>query len=84
MRLSLYHYRMAKISMSVPDDDLAEIDAYADGNRTAFMVAAALERARVMRRAFEDAEIAELCATNAASDPALVADWETAIADGLD
>jgi hypothetical protein len=74
---------MAKISMLIKDDDLAEIDAQAGGNRTAFMVEAALERARHRRRDFEDAEIERLCAENADETLAVYRDWEVTMADGL-
>jgi uncharacterized protein (DUF1778 family) len=50
---------MARISLSVRDSDLSEIDAEAAGNRTSFMVTAALERARRLRRERVDREIEE-------------------------
>ena len=75
---------MAKISMLVPDDALAEIDASAGGNRTAFMVAAALRRAREMRRLQEDEEVAAACIARPKADAALMRDWEVTTADGLD
>jgi hypothetical protein len=74
---------MAKISMLVPDDALAEIDASSGGNRTAFMIAASLQRARDLRRLREDEEIAELSAANAAADIALAREWEATAEDGL-
>ncbi len=74
---------MAKISMIIPDDALAEIDASAAGNRSAFMLAAALERARRERRQREDAEIAELCSANAKLDAAVDSDWSSTSGDGL-
>lgn len=75
---------MAKVSMLIPDDALAEIDASAGGNRTAFMVAAALRQAREIRRLREDAEIAAECIANAAADAQLMRDWDVTSADGLD
>lgn len=75
---------MAKISMLIPDDALAEIDASSAGNRTAFMIAASVQRARDLRRLREDEEIAELSAANAAADIALAREWEVTAADGLD
>ena len=75
---------MAKISMLVPDDALAEIDASAAGNRTAFMVAAALRQAREIRRLREDEEVAAACIANAEADAQLMRDWEVTTADGLD
>jgi hypothetical protein len=74
---------MAKVSMLIPDDALAEIDASADGNRSAFMIAAALQRARDLRRLREDEEIAASCAENADADAALAKEWDTAVGDGL-
>ncbi|MFY9778981.1 MAG: hypothetical protein WAJ85_00545 [Candidatus Baltobacteraceae bacterium] len=74
---------MAKISMLIPDEALAEIDASAGGNRTAFMLAASLERARRERRRREDEEIAELCAANEAADAAVDAEWSGTSGDGL-
>ena len=70
--------------MLIPDDALAEIDGCSGGNRTAFMIAAALRQAREMRRLSEDAEIAELCAANAEADLELLRDWEVTNLDGLD
>lgn len=75
---------MAKISMLVPDDALAEIDASAGGNRTAFMIAAALRRARDLRRLREDEEIAAECAANAQLDLHVLREWEVTNLDGLD
>ncbi len=75
---------MAKVSMLIPDDALAEIDASAAGNRTAFMVAAALRQAREMRRLREDEEIAAACIANAAADLKVLRDWEVTNLDGLD
>lgn len=75
---------MAKVSMLIPDDALAEIDASADGNRTAFMVAAALRQARELRRLREDAEIAAECVANPEVDAQLMRDWDVTSADGLD
>lgn len=74
---------MAKISMLIADELLAEIDAQAGGNRTAFMVAAALERARAVHRQRVDREIAESVDANPDDDLALYRDWEATMADGL-
>ncbi|MBC5800874.1 MAG: hypothetical protein GIX03_12195 [Candidatus Eremiobacteraeota bacterium] len=70
--------------MAVPPETLAEIDQWSGGNRTAFMLSAAVARARMMRRASEDAEIADACATNAEADRMLCADWESTIGDGIE
>jgi hypothetical protein len=75
---------MAKISMLVPDEALSEIDASANGNRTAFMIAAALDRARQVRRERLDSEIAAACAANAERDLAVYREWEATIGDGLE
>ena len=75
---------MAKISMLIPDDALAEIDESAGGNRTAFMLAAALRQARELKRLREDEQIAAECAANAERDLAICRDWEVANLDGLD
>lgn len=75
---------MPRISMLVPDDALAEIDASAEGNRTAFMVAAALRQAREMQRLREDGEVAAACVAHRREDAQLMRDWDVTIADGLD
>ena len=74
---------MPKISMLIPEDALAEIDASSGGNRTAFMIAASLQRARDLRRLRDDDEVAELSAANAAADVALARQWEGTGQDGL-
>jgi hypothetical protein len=74
---------MAKISMLIADGQLAEIDAQAAGNRTAFMVAASLSRARSLRREQLDQEIAESLAADAESDLAIARDWDVVSVDGL-
>ena len=75
---------MAKISMLIPDDALAEIDESAGGNRTAFMLAAALRQAREMRRLREDEEVAAACIAHPERDAQLMRDWEITMADGID
>ena len=75
---------MAKISLSVDDALLAEIDAQAGGNRTAFMVAASLERARALHRERVDRELAAILDADVDADMALYRDWESTLADGLD
>lgn len=74
---------MAKISMLIPDDALAEIDDAAGGNRSAFMVAASLRRARDLQRLREDEEVAAQCSENAAADAELSREWEDTSADGV-
>jgi hypothetical protein len=75
---------MAKISMIVPDDLLAKIDAEANGNRTAFMVSAAMEVAKRTRRERIDREIAADTDANEEADAQVYSDWECTLADGLD
>lgn len=75
---------MAKISMVIPEAALAEIDASANGNRTAFMIAAAIERARKIQRQRIDEEVAESCRRNAKADLELYREWECTLGDGLD
>jgi hypothetical protein len=71
-----------KISMTVPEDDLALIDEFSGGNRTAFMVGASVERAKALRRAAIDDEIARCLAADDLSE--LVSEWDGAVADGLE
>jgi len=75
---------MPKISMLVPEEALAEIDAQAGGNRTSFMVAAAIERARRLKREQIDREIAADLIANADRDEEVYREWEPTLADGLD
>jgi len=75
---------MAKISMLIGDAELAEIDGQAGGNRTAFMVAAALERARALKRQRIDEEIAASLRESEEADARVDRDWEVTLADGLD
>lgn len=75
---------MAKISLLVPDAFLEEIDAQAEGNRSSFMVTAALERARRLRRDRIDAEIAASLSADADLDAKMLHAWEATTADGLE
>ena len=79
-----YTNDMAKISMVIPDDLLAKIDAEANGNRTAFMVSAAIEVAKRSHRERIDREIATDVTENADADAQVYSDWECTLADGLD
>ena len=72
-----------KISMLIPDEDLALIDAVAVPNRTAFMIKAAKEAALRVQREREDQEIARICTENAERDRALAEEFAAADADGL-
>jgi hypothetical protein len=74
---------MAKISMVVPDADLALIDEVASPNRTAFMVAAAKAAAMRVLRQREDAEIARILDESADEDRALLEEFSGTLADGL-
>ncbi len=70
--------------MLIGEAELAEIDGQAGGNRTAFMVAAAVERARALKRARIDAEIAASLRENDEDDAQVYREWEATLADGLD
>ena len=74
---------MAKISMVVPDVDLALIDEVASPNRTAFMVAAAKAAAIRVLRQREDEEIARILDESADEDRALLEEFSGTLADGL-
>ena len=74
---------MAKISMLIPDADLADIDEVASPNRTAFMLAAAKAAAAKVRRERQDAEIVRLLDESAAEDRALLEEFTGTVADGL-
>jgi hypothetical protein len=74
---------MPKISMLIPDDQLALIDAQADGNRTAFMIAAAVEQAKRVKRRRMDAEIAASVRASDDDDFTVYAEWEGVVGDGL-
>ena len=69
--------------MLIDDADLAIIDAAAEPNRTAFMVAAAKEVAARVQRARDDAEVARMCAEQAEDDGRLAAEFAATLADGL-
>jgi hypothetical protein len=75
---------MPKISMLIPPEALAEIDAQAGGNRTAFMVTAAIARARELRRERIDHEIAANIMASADHDAEVYREWEGTLADGLE
>lgn len=73
---------MPKISMLIPPDALELIDSVS-GNRTAFMVDAAVAEAKRRRRELEDAEITRICRANAKRDRAVAKEWEATLGDGL-
>jgi hypothetical protein len=78
-----YTLRMAKISMVVADEDLAMIDAVAEPNRTAFMVAAAKQAAALRHRERLDATVARCLAETALDDFALDEEFAGVAGDGL-
>jgi hypothetical protein len=75
---------MPKISMLVAPEQLAAIDAQAGGNRTAFIIEAALERAKRLKRERIDAEIEASIRASDDGDFAVYAAWEGTLADGLE
>ena len=79
----VYTFRMPRISMLISEEDLAVIDAAATPNRTAFMVAAAKDVARRVRRARRDAEIEGIMRENAGEDSALAEEFAGTLNDGL-
>lgn len=74
---------MARISMVVPDEDLAAIDEVASPNRTAFMLAATREAVARLHRERLDDEIIRCLAETAADDIALLDEFAGTMADGL-
>lgn len=75
---------MAKISMLIPDADLALIDEVAKPNRTAFMIRSALDAAARARRQRDDAEVGRICAETAKRDRKLAREFEPVLGDGLE
>jgi hypothetical protein len=71
-----------KISMTIPEEDLSLIDQFSGGNRTAFMVAASVERARALRRQAVDDDIARCLAADDLAE--LGRELDSAVADGLE
>ena len=74
---------MARISMVVPDADLAAIDEVASPSRTAFMISAAKDAVARLRRQRLDAEIVRCLAETASDDVALADEFAGTAADGL-
>lgn len=75
---------MATITLRVPDDVLALIDAEAGNNRTQFMLNAAREAIARRRRARTDAEVSRILLEDAERDLAIQRDFAPAMGDGLD
>jgi len=73
----------AKISMVIPDADLALIDEVAEPNRSAFMLAATKEAALRKHRERLDAEIDRCLDETADEDRRLAADFDGVAGDGL-
>jgi hypothetical protein len=69
--------------MLIAPEALSLIDSVA-GNRTEFMVEAALVEARKRRRELEDAEIARICREQAKEDRALAGHFDGTLTDGLE
>ncbi len=74
---------MIRISMLIPDAELAEIDAVATPNRTAFMLAATREAVSKKKRQQLDDEIARCLEESASEDRALADEFCATAADGL-
>jgi len=75
---------MATITLRVPDDVLAAIDAEAGDNRTQFMLNAAREAIRLRQRERVDAEVSRILLDDVERDLAIVRDFESTVADGID
>ncbi len=74
---------MAKISMVVPDEDLAAIDEVATPNRTAFLLEAARVAVARLRREKLDAEIARCLSETAKDDLVLLNAFTNVAGDNL-
>lgn len=74
---------MAKISLVIPDVELAAIDAVAPSNRTAFMLAAVREAVQRINREREDRDLARILDESAEEDAQLLAEFSGTVADGL-
>jgi uncharacterized protein (DUF1778 family) len=72
------------ITLRVPADELAAIDAEAGENRTQFMLAAARDAVNRLRRERLDAEIGRILAEDAEENLAILDEFAHAMADGLD
>jgi uncharacterized protein (DUF1778 family) len=75
---------VATITLRVPDDVLAMIDAEAGDNRTQFMLNAAREAIRRRQRERTDAEVSRILLEDVERDVAIARDFESTLADGLD
>jgi uncharacterized protein (DUF1778 family) len=75
---------MATITLRVPDEVLAMIDAEAGDNRTQFMLNAAREAIRLRQRERVDAEVSRILLDDVERDLAIVRDFDSTMGDGLD
>jgi uncharacterized protein (DUF1778 family) len=75
---------MATITLRVPDDILAMIDAEAGSNRTQFMLNAAREAISRRQRERLDAEVSFLLLEDVDRDMAIAHDFAPTISDGID
>ncbi len=75
---------MTTITLRVPDDVLALIDAEAGNNRTQFMLNAAREAIARRRRERLDAEVSFLLLEDVERDVTIADDFAPAMNDGLD
>ena len=75
---------MATITLRVPDEVLAMIDAEAGDNRTQFMLNAAREAIRLRQRERVDVEVSRILLDDVERDLAIARDFESTIGDGLD
>jgi uncharacterized protein (DUF1778 family) len=71
------------ITLRIPADELAAIDAEAGENRTQFMLAAAREAVARLRRERLDAEVGRVLAEDADENLAILAEFAHTMADGL-
>jgi hypothetical protein len=72
------------ITLRVPAEELAAIDAEAGPNRTQFMLAAARDAVARARRERLDAEIGRILAEDAEENLAILDEFANTMADGLD
>ena len=75
---------MTTITLRVPDDVLALIDAEAGNNRTQFMLNAAREAISRRQRERLDAEVSFLLLEDVERDVAIADDFAPTMNDGLD
>jgi hypothetical protein len=74
---------MTRISMLIPEKELAAIDEVASPNRTAFMIGAAMELVARKRHERLQAEIDACLSETASEDLSLLEEFAETAADGL-